>query len=88
MARRSAKALRLSALLAMPAGAMPTGRHMKTTWSAIAAEAAGRYDEALAYFQDAERGWQEFGDPYELAHTLLGQGRCLSGLERTRPSRR
>jgi len=57
-------------------------RRRRSSRASIAAEAAGRYDEALALFQDAEEGWREFGDPYERAHSLLGQGRCLIGLER------
>jgi tetratricopeptide (TPR) repeat protein len=83
---REAVALRrldlLGTLLAMPAGAQAAGRHTKTTWGAIAAEAAGHPQEARAFYEDAEEGWQEFGDPYERAHSLLGQGRCLSSLER------
>ena len=83
---REAVALRrldlLDTLLAMPAGGQAAGRHTKTTWGAIAAEAAGRPNEALALYEDAEEGWQEFRDPYERAHSLFGQGRCLIGLER------
>ena len=72
----------LDALLALAAGVQDAGLHIKTAWLAIAAEAAGRQDEALALFQDAEQGWRESGDPYERAHSLLGQARCLIGLER------
>jgi tetratricopeptide (TPR) repeat protein len=72
----------LDTLLAMAAGGQAAGRHTKTTWGAIAAEAAGRPHEALASYEVAEEGWQSFGDPYERAHSLLGQGRCLGGLER------
>jgi len=83
---REAVALRrldlLDTLLAMPAGEQAAGRHTKTTWGAIAAEVAGRPNEALALYEDAEEGWQEFRDPYERAHSLLGQARCLIGLER------
>lgn len=83
---REAVALRrldlLDTLLAMPAGGQAAGRHTKTTWGAIAAEAAGRPNEALVLYEDAQEGWQDFGDPYERAHALLGQGRCLLSLER------
>ena len=72
----------LDALLALEAGVQGARLHTKTAWLAIAAEAAGRQDEALALFQHAEQGWRESGDPYERAHSLLGQARCLIGLER------
>ena len=72
----------LDALLALVAGVQGAGLHTKTAWLAITAEAAGRHDEALALFQDAEQGWRESGDPYERAHALLGRARCLIGLER------
>ena len=72
----------LDAVLALAAGVQGAVLHTKTAWLAIAAEAAGRHDEALALFQDAEQGWRESGDPYERAHSLLGQARCLIGLER------
>ncbi|MDH4112884.1 MAG: AAA family ATPase [Actinomycetota bacterium] len=72
----------LDTLLLMPAGGQAAGRHTKTTWGAIAAEAAGHPREALAFYEDADEGWRQFGDPYERAHSLLGQGRCLSRLGR------
>ena len=72
----------LDALLVLEAGVQGARLHTKTACLAIAAEAAGRQDEALALFQDAEQGWRESGDPYERAHSLLGQARCLIGLER------
>jgi tetratricopeptide (TPR) repeat protein len=53
----------LETLLAIPAAEQGAGLHTKTAWLAIAAEAAGRHDEALALFQDAEQGWRESGDP-------------------------
>ena len=73
----------LDSLLELSAGDQGAAVDTKTTWLAIAAEAAGRHDEALGLFRDAEQRWQECSDPYERAHSLLGQSRCLIALERT-----
>jgi class 3 adenylate cyclase/tetratricopeptide (TPR) repeat protein len=72
----------LESLLALAAGDQGGAIDTRTTWLAIAAEAAGRYDEALGLFRDAEQRWRESGDPYERAHALLGQTRCLIAVER------
>ncbi len=72
----------LESLLALPAGDQGAAVDTRTTWLAIAAEAAGRHDEALGLFRDAEQRWRERSDPYERAHALLGQTRCLIALER------
>ena len=72
----------LETLLALPAGDQGPAVDLRTTWLAIAAEAAGRHDEALGLFRDAEERWRACSDPYERAHSLLGQARCLIALER------
>jgi hypothetical protein len=74
---REAAALRrpdlLDLMVSPPSGDMAAPHHKKTTWSAIAAETEGRHAAALTGFQDAERGWKKFGDPFEQAHCLIGQ---------------
>jgi len=65
------------------AGELAIARHGRATTAGMVAEAAGRYDDALASFAAAEAGWTSFGNPYEQGHALLGQARCLSALGRT-----
>ena len=45
-------------------------------------EHRGDVDEAAAAHAGAASLWREFGDPYEEAQALLGQGRCLMALGR------
>jgi tetratricopeptide (TPR) repeat protein len=45
-------------------------------------EHRGGVDEAAAAHAAAASLWREFGDPYEEAQALLGQGRCLVALGR------
>jgi hypothetical protein len=73
----------LNSGLSLSAGESKGARFTRENWSALAEEAEGRHSEALARFLDAESGWSAFGDPYEQAHALLGQGRCLVGLSRS-----
>jgi tetratricopeptide (TPR) repeat protein len=72
----------LESLLALSAGDQGPAVDLRTTWLAIAAQAAGRYDEALGHFRDAGERWRACSDPYERAHSLLGQARCLIALQR------
>jgi hypothetical protein len=67
---------------ALSAGGVGSARHGRQTWQGLRAEVDERLDEALQCFLRAERGWAEFGNPYERAQALLGQGRCLLALER------
>jgi class 3 adenylate cyclase/tetratricopeptide (TPR) repeat protein len=61
-------------------GKLAINRHGRETCAALAAELEERHAEALESFVVSERGWAEFGNPYEQAHALLGQARCLSAL--------
>ena len=72
----------LESLLALPAGDQGPAVDLRTTWLAIAAQAAGHHHEALGLFRDAVERWRACSDPYEQAHSLLGQSRCLIALER------
>ena len=47
------------------------------------ARATGRHDEAVRLYEDAARRWDEFGCVLELAHALLGLGRCRAALGRS-----
>ncbi|HEY5169077.1 MAG TPA: AAA family ATPase [Thermoleophilia bacterium] len=51
---------------------------------ALLAENVGELDGGVDKFVAAGRGWRDFGVPYEEAQALLGQGRCLLALGRTR----
>ena len=72
----------LERLLAVPTADQGAALVTRTTWLAIAAATAGRHDEALGLFRDAVERWRACSDPYERAHSLLGQSRCLIALER------
>ena len=72
----------LESLLTLTEGEGRATLLIRTPWQAHAAEAAGRHDDALALFRKSELGWRERSDPYEQAHALLGQARCLITLER------
>ena len=56
-------------------------RHTLASVRGLLAEARGEHEVAAAAFADAALRWHDFGMPYEEAHALLGQGRCLLGLE-------
>ena len=51
---------------------------------ALLAESVGELDGGVDKFVAAGRGWRDFGVPYEEAQALLGRGRCLLALGRTR----
>ena len=50
----------------------------------LLAEGRSHFDGAATGFVDAAARWHDFGVPYEEAHALLGQGRCLVALGRAR----
>jgi hypothetical protein len=60
----------------------PLRQHIRVTCEALLAEARGEHEAAAAGFADAAARWHDFGVPYEEAHALLGQGRCLMALGR------
>jgi tetratricopeptide (TPR) repeat protein len=64
-------------------GDLAINRHGRETWRGLSTESEGRHEEALKAFIRAESGWAGFGNPYERAHALLGQGRCLIALGRS-----
>jgi predicted ATPase len=72
----------LQSLLTLTEGEGRATLLIRTPWQALAAEAAGRHDDALPLFRKSELGWRKRSDPYEQAHALLGQARCLITLER------
>jgi class 3 adenylate cyclase/tetratricopeptide (TPR) repeat protein len=72
----------LESLLTLTEGEGRATLLIRTPWRALAAEAAGRHDDALALFRQSELGWRKRSDPYEQAHALLGQARCLITLDR------
>ncbi len=60
----------------------PITRHAVATAQAFATEARGEHEAATVGFADTAARWHEFELPYEEAHALLGQGRCLVALGR------
>jgi len=60
----------------------PICRHAITVAQALVTEARGEHEPAAPAFADAAARWHEFEMPYEEAHALLGQGRCLVALGR------
>jgi class 3 adenylate cyclase/tetratricopeptide (TPR) repeat protein len=67
-----------------------TGRalddHALALLSALEAEHGLRHEEAAEAYANAAGRWHRFGAPYEEAHALLGEGRCLAALGRTEAS--
>jgi predicted ATPase/class 3 adenylate cyclase len=59
---------------------LPLQRHALTACRGILAEARGEHASAALEYAQAAAGWRVFGDVPELAHALLGQGRCLDHL--------
>jgi tetratricopeptide (TPR) repeat protein len=64
------------------ASGLPTQRCVRTYGEGLLAEACGEYEVAATAFADAAVRWHDFRAPYEEAHALLGQGRCLLALEK------
>ena len=60
----------------------PVDEHGIASARALLDEAGGVHEAAAAGFADAAARWLSFGVPYEEAHALLGQGRCLVALRR------
>jgi hypothetical protein len=54
------------------------GRAARAHGLALAAEAAGRLDEAAQHFAEAVDGWQTWGSVPLRAYALLGLGTCTS----------
>jgi len=63
-------------------GALPAVQNTQASVAALRAEHRGEREAAVTGFADAASRWHEFGIPYEEAHALLGQGRCLVALGR------
>jgi hypothetical protein len=62
-------------------------RHAAVTARALLAEQHGGHADAAALFTDAAGRWERFEVPWEQAHALLGQGRCLLTLSRPAEAR-
>ena len=58
-------------------------QHVILTARALLAEQHGKHAEAASLFTDAAARWKRFEVPWEQAQALLGQGRCLLGLDRS-----
>jgi tetratricopeptide (TPR) repeat protein len=56
---------------------LPRDRCCVATAQAVLAEAGHRLDEAAVLYGQAAAAWEGFGGAVELAHALLGAGRCL-----------
>jgi class 3 adenylate cyclase/tetratricopeptide (TPR) repeat protein len=56
---------------------LPRDRCCVATAKAVLADAAGRVDEAAVLYRQAADAWEHFGGAVELAHALLGAGRCV-----------
>ncbi len=65
-------------------------RNQRRTIDGFLAEMDGRLEEAVTIFDEAQRAWIEFADPFERANALLGLGRCqaILGDEAARASLR
>ena len=62
-------------------------QHAAVTARALLAEQHGGHADAAALFTDAAGRWERFEVPWEQAHALLGQGRCLLTLSRPAEAR-
>jgi class 3 adenylate cyclase/tetratricopeptide (TPR) repeat protein len=58
-------------------------QHALASCRAQLAEAAGEHAQAAALYADAAERWQQFGNVPEHAYALLGQGRCLTALDKS-----
>jgi tetratricopeptide (TPR) repeat protein len=71
-----------------PASRLPLQWHVLSSCDALLEERRGRHEAAAQRFENAAASWGEFGVPYEEAHALLGQGRCLMALDRAQEAAR
>jgi len=69
------------ALLATLLTGPPKFFHNRFSAQAALAEASGDRKRAQDLFEAASSGWRQFGNPYELAHSLAGQARTASSLD-------
>jgi tetratricopeptide (TPR) repeat protein len=60
----------------------PRTLHALASARARLAESERDYAEALNMYEHAAQNWAAFGNPFERAHALAGQGRCLAALGR------
>ena len=58
-------------------------RYSIVTARAIVAEGQGRFEDALADYEEAAARWAEYGFLLEVGQCRLGRGRCLLALGRT-----
>ena len=65
-------------LLASPAAPAPAA----LTAAALKAESAGDLDRATSSYAAAAAEWHARSVPFEYAHALIGQGRCLVALRK------
>jgi tetratricopeptide (TPR) repeat protein len=68
----------------LPASRLPLQQHVLTTGNALVLELRGDCEAAAGGFAAAATSWREFGMPFEQAHALFGQGRCLMARGRAR----
>ena len=60
----------------------PLFEHALSACRAQLAEAAGEHAEAVALYAEAAERWRDFGNVPERANALLGQGRCLTAVDK------
>jgi hypothetical protein len=60
----------------------PLQQHAVVTARALLAEHHGQHAKAAGLYADAANRWKQFEVPWEQAHALLGQGRCLLALRK------
>jgi tetratricopeptide (TPR) repeat protein len=68
------------------AGSSPRQHAAAVTGRALLGAAGGRFEAALADFDDAESRWRNYGNPVEAALASLGAAGCLAGLGRPDPN--
>ena len=83
---RGAAALRQPELATRLVGGVeprtPLFEHALSACRAQLAEAAGEHAEAVALYAEAAERWRDFGNVPERANALLGQGRCLTAVDK------
>ena len=66
------------ALVATVETGPPYFLHNVVTANALLAESGGDTERASRLHEEAASAWRAFGAPYELAHALAGQARCIA----------